>query len=103
MLRVKECKQAGSVEGKRLSRQRGGRTAKSIACSHHAVTRESHQSTTPVGATDPGAGPPSDPNPGTLQMPQTQTLTCIGNNAPQDETKGPPPPLGEADQRSPES
>ncbi|KAK5602182.1 hypothetical protein CRENBAI_015583 [Crenichthys baileyi] len=53
------------------------------------VTPESHQSPTPaVGVTAPGARPPSDPSPGTPQMPQTQTTPCICHNTPQNEAKG---------------
>ncbi|XP_047210638.1 proteoglycan 4-like [Girardinichthys multiradiatus] len=57
------------------------------------ATPKSHQSPILVGAKAPGTRPPSDPSPGTPQMPQTQTPPRIHHNAPQDEAKSAPPPL----------
>ncbi|KAK5610681.1 hypothetical protein CRENBAI_001448 [Crenichthys baileyi] len=68
------------------------RPPKSKACSHQMLPPESHQIPIPVEGTAHGTRHASDPNPGTPQMPHTQTPSRIPNNAPQGQSKRSPIP-----------
>ncbi|KAK5614548.1 hypothetical protein CRENBAI_018502 [Crenichthys baileyi] len=67
-----------------------------LACSHQMPPPRATKAPPQLGPQPqpPAPEPPATPTPGTPQMPQTQTPR-IRHNAPKDEAKGAPPPLGD--------